>query len=80
MVDPRPMGVREFNRAGCSRHLSDIVFLAGVATRADLSEPLTARQAKRVVEALDRIGRPGTEVVRLRMAMERLLRGQPKPG
>lgn len=62
------------------RHLSDIVFLAGVATRTDLSEPLTARQAKRVVEALDRIGRPGTEAVRLRMAMERLLRGQPKPG
>ncbi|HWS34351.1 MAG TPA: hypothetical protein VN408_16620 [Actinoplanes sp.] len=60
------------------RHLSDIVFLAQVATLADLSEPLTAQQATRVLEALDRIGRPGTEVARLRMAMARILRGQPK--
>ena len=60
------------------RHLSDIVFLAEVASRADLSEPLTARQTTRVLEALDRIGRPGIEVARLRMSMERLLRGQPR--
>lgn len=56
------------------RHLSDLAFLAEVATRADLAESLTPRQASRVLEALDRIDRPGTEVARLRMAVERALR------
>lgn len=56
------------------RHLSDIGFLARVATRTDLTESLTPRQASRVLDALSRIRRPGAEVLRLRMAMERILR------
>lgn len=54
------------------RHLSDIAFLADLATRAELLEPLTTRQASRVLEALVRIERPGPEVRRLKMAMERV--------
>lgn len=53
------------------RHLSDIEFLASAATRQDLSEPLTVRQAARVLAAIDRIRRPTTETIRLKMAMER---------
>ena len=56
----------------------DIVFLAEVAMRVDLSELIAARQATRVLEASDRIGKPGTGVALLRLTMERLLRGQPK--
>lgn len=59
------------------RHLSDIIFLAEVATLADLSEPLTDKQATRVLHALDRIRNPGTEVLRLKMAMQRHLRQSP---
>lgn len=58
------------------RHLSDLAFLAGTATAEDLSEPLTIRQAARVIDALARITRPGVAVLRLRMAMERVLRSE----
>lgn len=60
------------------RHLSDLAFLAGVATLADLSEPLTVKQATRVLQALDRVTNPGTAVLRLKMAMQRLLRSSSK--
>lgn len=46
--------------------------------RVDLSALIAARQATRVLEASDRIGKPGTGVALLRLTMERLLRGQPK--
>lgn len=56
------------------RHLSDLAFLAGVATAADLAEPLTPRQAGRVLKALDRFTSSGVEIRRLSMAMQRVLR------
>ncbi len=51
------------------RHLSDLVFLAEVATREDLAEPLTVRQAQRVLEAIGQIRRPGASIARLSMAV-----------
>lgn len=55
------------------RHLSDLVFLAGVAAREDLAESLTVRQAQRVLEAIERIRRPGVSIARLSMAVRRNL-------
>lgn len=57
------------------RHLSDIRFLAGLATRQELGAPLTPRQATRVLNALDLMRSPGNDVAALRMAMERTLLG-----
>ncbi len=55
------------------RHLSDLVFLAEVATRADLAEPLSVRQAERVLGAVGQIGRTGASIPRLSMAVRRNL-------
>lgn len=56
------------------RHLSDIVVLAGIATRAELLEPLRPRQARRVLEATDRVEGRTIEIERLRVAMDRASR------
>ena len=59
-----------------ARHLSDIAFLAGIATAEDLSENLTSAQAARVIDAVARVTSPGVALLRLRMAMERVLRSE----
>lgn len=51
------------------RHLDDLALLAAIATRDDLLEPVTARQATRVLDALDRLPVETVEVERLRMVM-----------
>jgi len=59
-----------------ARHLSDTAFLAGIATAEDLSENLTSAQAARVIDAVARVTSPGVALLRLRMAMERVLRSE----
>lgn len=66
--------LRNSNDVDFGRHLSDISFLARVATPDDLVQPLTPRQVSRVLDAIDRIGSPDVTLKRLRMALERSLR------
>ena len=53
------------------RHLSDLVFLTEVATRTDVAEPLTVRQAERGLGAVGQIRLPGASIARLSMAVRR---------
>ena len=68
------------NGSGIEAEYIDKAFIrhatSKIATAEDLSENLTSAQAARVIDAVARVTSPGVALLRLRMAMERVLRSE----